>query len=246
MTRFGIITTVLLASTACAADKGEWVSIFNGRDLTGWKVNCLKKDRDKEFWKVVDGAIECDSIGRKKHDYVWLTTEKEYADFELKLKFQAFRTSKGNSGVQVRSRYDSDPSAPRGGWLDGPQVDIHPRGPWRNGLISDATREEKRWIHPSLKNWSIKRDQGVKNPKFKFSDEGDGWNEMVIICKGTKIKTVVNGVVACDFDGKGVLDNEAHKKHNVGMKGFIALQLHSGDELKIRFKDIQIREIKDK
>ena len=39
------------------------------------------------------------------HNYVWLQTIKEYGDFELRLKFQASRSNKGNSGVQVRSRY---------------------------------------------------------------------------------------------------------------------------------------------
>ena len=47
-----------------------------------------------------------------------------------------------------------------------------------------------------------------------------------------------------DFDGRGVLDDAAHRKHNVGMKGHIALQLHSRDELLIEFKDIRIRALK--
>jgi hypothetical protein len=37
------------------------------------------------------------------------------------------------------------------------------------------------------------------------------------------------------------LDNAAHVKHKVGRVGHFALQLHSGDELRIRFKDIVIR-----
>jgi len=237
------LTIAVPATTVFAADADEgWTSLFNGKDLTGWIVKTLPGDRDKVFWKAVDGAIECDSMGRKKHAYVWLMTEKEFGDFELKLKFQAFRDSPGNSGIQVRSRYDESPKAPRGGWLDGPQIDIHPPGPWRTGLIYDETREEKRWICPSLKNWAIKREQGPKETKFKYADEG--WNEMTIRCDGTKIKTILNGITIADYDGAGVLDNEAHKKHNVGMKGQIALQLHSNDELRIRFKDIRIRELK--
>ncbi len=254
-----MIRTLLMILPLClpaaAADKppagksaagGAWVSLFNGKNLDGWSVMCLKKDREKTFWTVRDGAIECNSLKDKKHDYVWLMTDKEYGDFELKLRFQAFRDSPGNSGVQVRSRYDDGPGAPRGGWLDGPQVDIHPRGPWRNGLIYDETREEKRWICPSRKNWKITREQGVKDVKFKYADEGDGFNEMHITCRGTRITTVVNGVTACDFDGKGVLDNAAHRKHNVGLRGHIALQLHAGDRLRIRFRDIRIRQLPGK
>ncbi len=221
---------------------GEWISLFNGNDLEGWTVRCLPEDREKVFWKVTDGVIECDSLGQGPHDYVWLMTDKEYDDFDLRLKFQAFRESKGNSGVQIRSRYDDGPEAPRGGWLDGPQIDIHPTGPYRIGLIYDETREEKRWIYPSLKGSGITESQGAKSWEFNFHDEGNGWNDLRIYCEGTVIRTFLNGRLVSDYDGKGVLDDAAHRKRSVGLKGHIALQLHTNDALKIRFKDIILRE----
>jgi len=231
--------------SCCQKSDGDqkWTSIFNGNDLSGWQVACLEADKGKEFWKVVDGAIECDSIGRKDHAYVWLVAENEYSDFELKLQFQGFRDSPGNSGIQIRSRYDESPEAPNGGWLDGPQVDIHPPVPWRIGLIYDETREEKRWIHPSLTNWEIEESQGQPNNIFKYSDEGDGWNDMRILCQGNQIKVWLNGDQITDYDGTGVLDNEAHVLHNVGTTGHIALQLHAKDSLKIRFRELFVREL---
>jgi len=213
-----------------------WTPLFNGKDLDGWAVKCKPADKDKGFWTVKDGAISCDSMDKGKHNYVWLMTEKEYGDFELKLKVRGHAAkSKGNSGVQVRSRYDE-----KAGWLDGPQVDIHPPAPWRTGLIYDETRETKRWIFPSLKNSSIKREQGPKECRW----QADGWNNLTIRCKGTKIVTRLNGLTVTDFDGKGVLDDAAHRSHNVGLNGQIALQLHSGDKLLIDFKDIHIRPLK--
>ena len=53
--------------------------------------------------------------------------------------------------------------------------------------------------------------------------------------------TTINGFVIADYDGAGVLDDEAHRMHGVGMKGNIALQLHKNDRLKIAFKEILIR-----
>jgi hypothetical protein len=64
-----------------------------------------------------------------------------------------------------------------------------------------------------------------------------------IVCQGTKIKTVINGVTVADYDGAGRLDDETHRADNVGMKGHIALQIHSGRHLLIRFKDIELREL---
>jgi hypothetical protein len=62
-----------------------------------------------------------------------------------------------------------------------------------------------------------------------------------VTCRGTKVKTVVNGVTIADFDGAGLLDDDAHRRHHVGRNGHFALQLHKGDELLIQFKDIRVR-----
>jgi len=221
---------------AAAVVEAQWVCLFNGKDLAGWTVKCTPQDKGKEFWKVVDGAIVCDSMGRKDHDYVWLMTDREFGDFELRVKFLAYRDSPGNSGIQVRSRYDES-----AGWLDGPQVDIHPPAPWRTGLIYDETRGERRWIHPSLKSAAMDPSHAPKQWKFHYAE--DGWNELTILCRGLRIRTTLNGFLISDYDGTGLLDNEAHRTRNVGLRGHIALQLHRRDELRIRFKEIEIRNV---
>jgi|GEM_PF-365544 len=211
---------------------GGWTSLFDGRSLSGWQVKSVAADRDKTFWTVKDGAIVCDSMDSTDHDYVWLLTDREYDDFELTMRIRSYAGSPGNSGIQVRSRYDDAAN-----WLDGPQVDIHPPGGWRSGLIYDETRGHQRWIFPSLENWRIEPAQGPR----EWSWNRDGWNDVTIRCDGTRIVTKINGLVIADYDGAGVLDDDAHQKHNVGMKGFIALQLHKHDRLRIAFKDITIR-----
>ncbi|MBI4875427.1 MAG: DUF1080 domain-containing protein [Acidobacteria bacterium] len=224
----------LVGAAGQAADRG--VSLFDGKTLQGWHVAAKPADRDKSFWSVKDGSITCDSRGRRDHDYVWLMTGKEYADFDLALKVRSFRESGGNSGVQVRSRYDE-----AAGWLDGPQIDVHPPGPFRTGWIYDETRGVRHWISPSLPGSAMEPAQGSQEWKWKHSGEGDGWNDLRIACRGTNIKTWLNGLAVADFNGAGLLDDETHRKHNVGLKGFIALQLHIKDDLYIQYKDIFIR-----
>lgn len=227
----GLLLCLLVNATA-AADDG-WVSLFDGKTLTGWHVKCKKADKGKTFWKVEDGAIICNAT--RKHGYMWLMSDKEYGDFELKLKVKGFKDSKGNSGIQVRSRYDD-----KAEYLDGPQVDIHPPGGWRTGLIYDETRTAKRWISPLKKNWSIKPADGPK--KWKWNE--DDWNEIYIKCEGLKIFTKVNGYVISDYDGQGMLNDAGHKKYNVGIVGQLALQLHKSNQLHVAFKDIFIRPLK--
>jgi hypothetical protein len=66
---------------------------------------------------------------------------------------------------------------------------------------------------------------------------------MEIQCKGMRVKTWVNGNPVTDFDASGILDDEPHKQRGSGTVGCIAFQLHSHDELKIKFKNIFIREL---
>lgn len=239
-----IVALCFLSLFLCSGNTDEgWESLFNGKDLTGWTIYCQPQDKGKVFWTVNDGTILCNSEGMTGHHYVWLTTDREFADFELQLKFQAYRGFSGNSGVQFHSRYDTTLNG--GGWLHGPQADVNPTGMlWRTGLIYDETYEERRWVYPDLPNWDMPRRYEPKEHIFKFSDEGDGWNDMTIICKGTHIKTIVNDITRVDWDGTGILDNENHRKHNIDRSGHIALQLHQGDNVKMRFKDIRIRELR--
>jgi hypothetical protein len=229
-------TMVALTLAVAGVEAGEWESLFDGRTLTGWHVEARARDRGRSFWTVRDGAITADSLGRADHDYVWLVSDREFSDFELVLRVRGFRESPGNSGIQFRSRYDES-----AGWLDGPQVDVHPPAPWRTGLIYDETREAKRWIHPSLEDWRIEPSQGPEEWTWLDSDEGDGWNEVRIVARGTRVETVVNGITIAEFDGAGVLDDAAHRKRGVGLAGHFALQLHREDELLIQFKDIRVR-----
>jgi hypothetical protein len=74
-------------------------SLFNGKDFTGWRFSGGKEDGATEApnWKVKDGVIQL-SGGSQPH----LATDREYADFELRLEWRALR-SPYNSGVYIRS-----------------------------------------------------------------------------------------------------------------------------------------------
>ncbi|MDR1964755.1 MAG: DUF1080 domain-containing protein, partial [Planctomycetaceae bacterium] len=78
------------------ADEDEFVSIFNGTDLTGW-------EGIPGGWDVVDGCIVGESTPEKpcqrSHYLYW--TEKEPDNFHLKLTFRL--QGNGNSGIQFRS-----------------------------------------------------------------------------------------------------------------------------------------------
>lgn len=236
-----VLFILLGACLTVTSQQNEGESLFNGKDLSGWMVQCQPQDSGKTFWTVDEGTILCNSIGKKEHHHVWLVSEQVFTDFELNLKFQAYPDSPGNSGLDFRCRYDS---LTEGGWMDGPQVDINPSGMfWRTGLIYDETTGVRRWIHPSLPDWNMPEEYKPEKCLFKYAKDGDGWNDLTLICKGMHIRTLVNGIVCTDWDATGTLDDAVHQKRRVGQSGHIALQLHNGDELRIRFKDIWIKKL---
>jgi hypothetical protein len=241
-----VLIAILLSVISCSflgcasvVEDSQWKTLFNGRDLTGWTVKCKPADRDKQFFKVENQTIIADSMSTKEHDYIWLVTNREYSNFVLRLRFVAFRDSPGNSGVQIRSRYDDE-----AGWLDGPQIDINPPGAWRTGMIWDETRGVNRWLYPAVpKGEWVNESMANPEPVFYYSDEGAGYNELEITAVGVKISAVLNGVTITQYDGEGVLNDQIHKDRKVGLKGHIALQIHKSDLLKIGFKDIQIKDL---
>ena len=91
-----LISTVLLHSTLIAADAKDekWVSLFNGKDLTGWKTH----PDDKAKWEVVDGMIV--GTGPVGHLY---SEKGDYKNFKYKLEVSI--SDKGNSGQYFRTKF---------------------------------------------------------------------------------------------------------------------------------------------
>jgi len=92
-----------LLPTARPADDEKppegFTPLFNGKDLTGWKVLGGKMDA----WGAEKGILFTSGSGGG-----WLMTEKEYGDFELRLEYKV--PENGNSGVALRSPLKGDPA----------------------------------------------------------------------------------------------------------------------------------------
>jgi hypothetical protein len=54
MKNFIAVTAVLGLSIvgAMSAAESDWISLFDGRTLSGWDIRCKQADKDKVFWKV--------------------------------------------------------------------------------------------------------------------------------------------------------------------------------------------------
>ncbi len=194
------LSFVLVLCTATTILCAQSLQLFNKKDLTGWTVHGTEK------WYVDNGELVCESGPDKQYGY--LSTNKNYKNFILSLKFK--QEANGNSGVFFRSSIE-------GTKINGWQVEVAPANLFTGGIYESYGRE---WlIKPKLEN-------------EKYLKEGK-WNKMKIKVIGDEVTTWLNGHqmihLKDDKIGKG--------------EGFIALQIHSGGGIKVRWKDFKIKEM---
>jgi hypothetical protein len=190
------LIVVFLALLAIPSESQE-ISLFNGKDLSGWTIYGTEK------WYVEDGLLVSESGPDKQYGY--LATDKYYDDFELTLEFK--QEANGNSGVFVRSTVDGTKVS---GW----QVEVAPPGHDTGGVYESYGR-----------GWLIKPDP----EKDKVLKEGE-WNTMKIKLSGNKLTSWLNGTEMVSI---------SDEKIGAG-KGAIALQIHDGGGIKVKWRNINI------
>jgi hypothetical protein len=200
-----VILVVVLALVIAAPAKAAWISLFDGKDLTGWKAN------GEEKWVVEQGTILGESIANK---YGYLTTEKTYRNFDLRLKFKG--EADGNSGLFLRSKITgTDPE--HGPDIEGMQVEVDPSpGKHTGGLYESGGRG---WV-------------AMPTPEAEKALKHGDWNDLEVSVHGNHILTHLNGVMVVDF-------NDSAPRFSDGV---IGLQIHTGGGVKVRWKDILIKQ----
>jgi hypothetical protein len=180
------------------ASKGKWQSLFNKKDLSGWKIYGTEK------WYVENGELVCESGPDKEYGY--LGTEQKFKDFELSLQFK--QEANGNSGVFFHSSIE-------GVKITGWQSEVAPTGQSTGGIYESYGR-----------GWLIK-PEAEKDKALKMGE----WNEMKIKVVGNTVTTWVNGqeMITLTDEKIGSVD------------GSIALQIHSGGGIKVKWRKIKIK-----
>ena len=196
-----ILSISLLFLFGCSStnslNSNSEISLFNGKDLTGWTINGTEK------WYVEDGELVCES--GPDEEYGYLNTNQKYKNFELSLEFK--QNAEGNSGVFIRSSIE-------GVKISGWQVEVAPPNHDTGGIYESYGR-----------GWLVR----IPDEKENILKMGE-WNKMKIRVVDDNVKTWLNGEAMVDFTDQKI--GEGY--------GFIALQIHSGGGIKIRWKNINI------
>ena len=199
MNKLLLLAIVLFAfSTSGCAQKSK--SIFNGKNLDGWKIHGTEK------WYVEDGLLICESGPDKGYGY--LATEKFYNDFELDVEFQ--QEANGNSGVFFRSTFEGTKVS---GW----QVEVAPPNHDTGGIYESYGR-----------GWLVQ----IPDERENFLKMGE-WNNMKIKVVGGHVTTWLNGEQMVDITDEKIAQG----------KGAIALQIHDGGGIKVKWRNLKVKEL---
>jgi putative heme-binding domain-containing protein len=204
------------------SDEAAFERLFDGSTLAGWSG-------DPAFWSVEDGAI----VGRTSaatpltHN-TFLIHEDVFGDFELRLRY---RIHGGNSGIQYRSR-------DRGAFtVSGYQADIE-AGPNYTGILYE---EQGRGILAMRGDAIEFGTDGTRTVGLRLGDAAKlqtfirkhDWNDYVVVARGPRLIHRINGVTVVD-----VIDRDPTHRARAG---HLALQLHQGPPMEVRFADVRIR-----
>jgi len=91
-----VIGLLSIATVAQAEPPAGFISLFNGKDFTNWKV----PQGDNGHWKIVDGVIDYDAQSEAQGDKsVW--SDKEYKNFTLLVDWRIKETPYDNPRVPI-------------------------------------------------------------------------------------------------------------------------------------------------
>jgi HEAT repeat protein len=201
-------------------DEG-FVSVFNGKDLTGWKglvENPIKRSKmtAKQLaasqkkadeimnrdWRVENGLLVFDGKG-----YDNLCSVKDYADFEMYVDWKI--APEGDAGIYLRGT---------------PQVQI-----WDTSRVSVGAQVGSGGLYNNQKNES--------KPLVLADNPVNEWNSFYIKMIGDKVIVYLNGQLVTD---NVILENYWDRSLPIFPKEQIELQAHG---TRVEYRDIYIREI---
>jgi hypothetical protein len=186
-------------------------SLFDGKTLTGWKVN---EGGKMEAWGAENGLIYVSGGGGG-----WLMTEQEFSNFELRLEFKL--PEKGNSGVALRSAMQGNPAFDAG-------MEIQ--------LLDDEWhRKNLQDLKVSQLTGSVYGIQGPSKDALKPIGE---WNSIRIVAQGKHITIELNGVKTVDVNLDNYKEKAKEHPGMLHEKGHLGLQSHDG---RVEFRRIYVK-----
>jgi hypothetical protein len=207
LTGLGSLVVGVPAPQADEQPPSGFVALFNGKDLSGWTVT---QGGNPKVWGAENGILFVQKGGGG-----WLMTEKEFADFELRLEYKM--SKHGNSGVALRAPLTGDPA------YTGMEIQLIDDENWQ-GL--------QPWQHTGA-------IYGVVPPAKVANRPLGQWNQMRIVARGPHILVEQNGVRLVDANLQDYLAKHAQRHPGLLRKsGHIGLQSYNS---RVEFRRLYVK-----
>jgi hypothetical protein len=225
---------------APARPAGDFVALFNGRDLSGWKV----PPGDNGHWRVVNGVIDYDAESEASGDKS-LWSAREFGDFVLKVEWRLKAAPYTNPSVPI-IRFDGTHKKDENGREIRIPVPDADSGVYLRG---SSKAQVNIWCWPigSGEVYGYRTDASMPaavragvTPKRNADHDLGEWNAFEITMRGDRLRVVLNG--------EEVISQA--QLPGVAARGPIALQ-HHGEKRNgmwtappslVQFRNIQVSE----
>jgi hypothetical protein len=189
--------------------KPKQILLFDGKTFTGWQGDTVRT------WRIQNGALVGGSLHEKVPHNEFISTNRSYENYVLKLKFKLLgHEGFINGGVQFHSQRIKNPPYEMTGY----QADIG-KGYW--GSLYDESRRNK--LLAVADSNQIKR---LLRP--------NEWNDYEVQTEGRRIRILLNGEQTVAYTEEDLA---------IPQSGLIAFQVHGGGKAEVHYKDIILQEL---
>ena len=248
-----VILSILISLVSCktsqhSKDNLGFYPIFDGQNLDGL-------EGDPKYWRIENGVLvgEVTPETILKNNSFIIYKKEQPENFEIKLEYRI--SDFGNSGINYRSEIlANNPYALRGYQADidgqnkytgqnyeekkrttlayrGEQVVINqmPESLDPNNLRSNVSKNcwQTRDVVASLKSKKSLESQ-IKNTD---------WNQVHLIVNGNRLQHYINGQLLSDVTDLDTI--------NRTLKGYIGVQVHVGPPMKIEYRNMKLKHLKN-
>lgn len=214
--QFGALAGGLIACARPShADGGEWVNLFDGQSLKGWRAS-----ENSGSWKVAGGCLVAD--GPRSHlFYSGSVNNANFRNFEIE--FEAMTQPKANSGFFFHTAYQDK------GWpAKGFEVQIN------NTATGEGSYVENK------KTGSL---YGVRNVYKALARDGE-WFKVHVAVRQKNVQVRVNGMLVVDYTESTPPLTHPEATGRVLSSGTFALQCHDPGS-KARYRNLRVHPLPD-
>src|SRR3954469_19370817 len=193
------VVCVVALGLAGSAQQPKGASLFNGKDLTGWKIPA----GDNGHWKVVDGVIDYDAESESTAADKSLWSERSYGDFTLHVDWRIKATPYVNPNVPI-IKYDGTHKKD----ADGKEIRISVPDSDSGILLRGTSKAQVNiWCWPigSGEVYGYRMDEKMPasvragvTPKHQADKPVGEWNSFEITVKKDRLTVVLNGVTVLE------------------------------------------------